>query len=135
MVDVGGGDGALLTAVLRGHPSVRGVVFDTPEGLAQAAENLRDAGLTGRCALRNVRRAIPGHGRLLIIEPVLPDTVDSALPAVMYLSDLNMLVNVGGRERTRADFHDLCQDAGFALTNVTPLPAPNGFSVIEAAPA
>lgn len=69
-----------------------------------------------------MRSVIPGHGRLLIVEPVLPDTVDGSAPAVMYLSDLNMLVNLGGRERTRTDFDELYNRAGFALTTVTPLP-------------
>lgn len=54
--------------------------------------------------LRHVRRVIPEHGRLLIVEPVLPDLVDGSTRPGMYLSDLNMLVNVGGRERTTADF-------------------------------
>jgi hypothetical protein len=85
--------------------------------------------------LRHCRQVIPDHGRLLIVEPVLPEIVDSSLPPVMYLSDLNMLVNVGGRERTQADFEDLCQRSGFTLTGVTPLPPPNAFSLIEAAPA
>jgi hypothetical protein len=78
---------------------------------------------------------IPDHGRLLIIEPVLPDAVDPSIPALFYLSDLNMLVNVGGRERTHADFETLCRDGGFELTGVTPLPAPAALSLIEAIPA
>jgi hypothetical protein len=46
-----------------------------------------------------------------------------------------MLVNVGGRERTRAEFDQLCRRAGFTVTEVRTLPATNGFSVIEAAHA
>ncbi|MFI0484461.1 methyltransferase [Actinomadura sp. 9N215] len=75
------------------------------------------------------------HGRLLIIEPVMPPTAGTALPAIMYLSDLNMLVNLGGRERIRADFETLCERADFTLTGVTALPPPNAFSLIEASPA
>ncbi|MFV2175650.1 methyltransferase [Actinomadura sp. LOL_016] len=169
VVDVGGGDGTLIAAILRAHPSLRGILFDTPEGLAQADGTLREHGVADRCALesgdffaavpgggdlyllksvihdwdddraatilRHIRRVIPDQGRLLIVEPVLPDTVTSALPPAMYLSDLNMLVNVGGRERTHADFHDLCQDTGFTLTRRLPPPPPLAFSLIEAAPA
>jgi ubiquinone/menaquinone biosynthesis C-methylase UbiE len=87
-----------------------------------------------RTILAHMRNVIPAHGRLLIIEPVLPPTVDGTLPPQMYLSDLNMLVNVGGRERTRADFEELCADAGFRLTTVTPLPPPAAFSLLEAEP-
>jgi hypothetical protein len=169
VVDVGGGDGTLIAAILRAHPALRGILYDTPEGLAQAEQTLLRADVGDRCALeagdffaavpaggdlyllksvihdwdderaatilRHVRRVIPERGRLLIVEPVLPTTVDSSVPAVMYLSDLNMLVNVGGRERTRDDFQDLCRSAGFTFTSDTPLPPPNAFSLIEAAPA
>ena len=87
-----------------------------------------------RTILAHVRNVIGADGRLLIIEPVLPPTVDGTLPPQMYLSDLNMLVNVGGRERTRADFEKLCADAGFRLTTVTPLPPPAAFSLLETEP-
>lgn len=85
--------------------------------------------------LSHIRRRIGDDGRVLIIEPVLPDRVDGSLPATMYLSDLNMLVNVGGRERTEHEFRSLCDRAGFTVTSVHPLPAPPAFSLIEAAPA
>ncbi|MFG2831408.1 methyltransferase [Streptomyces sp. NPDC048434] len=89
-----------------------------------------------RCAdiLGHCRRVIPDGGRLLLVEPVLPPVVDPAAAGVVYLSDLNMLVNVGGRERTRDDFELLCRAAGFAVRTVTRLPKPNRFSVIEAEP-
>ncbi len=87
-----------------------------------------------RCAtiLGHVRRVIPDDGRLLIIEFVLPPIVDCAMPLMTYLNDLNMLVNVGGRERTREEFHQLCATAGFRLGSVTPLSPP--FSLLEAMP-
>ncbi|WP_280511440.1 methyltransferase, partial [Nocardia farcinica] len=37
VVDVGGGDGTLIAQILRGARSVRGVVFDSPTGVAEAA--------------------------------------------------------------------------------------------------
>lgn len=43
--------------------------------------------------LAHIRRVTPDDGRLLIIEPVLPEVVDASLPSTMYLGDLNMLVN------------------------------------------
>ena len=71
---------------------------------------------------------------LLVIEPVLPEVVDAAAPSTMYLSDLNMLVNLGGRVRTRADFEQLCERAGFTLQSMTPLPPPVALSVLEVTP-
>lgn len=168
VADLGGGDGTLLAAVLAANPQLRGILFDTAHGSAQAAAVFGDAGLTERCdiqvgdffasappgadlyvlksvlhdwddercatILRLVRRVVPDHGGLLIIEPVLPPIVDGSVPARTYLSDLNMMVNVGGRERTQADFADLCRRSGFELQSVNRLPAPSGFSLIEARP-
>jgi O-methyltransferase/methyltransferase family protein len=81
--------------------------------------------------LSHVRSVTPDDGRLLIIERVLPPTVDGTVPPQTYLSDLNMLVNVGGRERTRTEFERLCADTGFRLTSITPLTA---ISLLEAEP-
>lgn len=168
VADIGGGDGTLLAAVLNRHPGLRGILFDSAAGLAEAPDILARAGVADRCdlvsgdffaavpgadlylmksivhdwdddrvvtILGHCRRALPAHGRVLIVEPVLPEVVDPAGPGLTYLSDLNMLVNVGGRERTRADFEEVCRRAGLAVTEVTPLPAPATFSLIEAVPA
>ncbi|EME98738.1 methyltransferase [Streptomyces mobaraensis] len=87
--------------------------------------------------LRHCREALPPGGRILIVEPVLPDTVDPEAPVtgggITYLSDLNMLVNVSGRERTRADFEDVCRRAGLTVVSVTPLAGAAPFSLVEAA--
>ncbi|WP_338933432.1 methyltransferase [Streptomyces netropsis] len=71
----------------------------------------------------------------MIVEPVLPTVVSAGTTEMPYLSDLNMLVNVGGRERTADDFTVLCTEAGFKLGAISPLPQPNVFHVIEATPA
>lgn len=43
VVDIGGGDGSLIAAILREHPALRGILFDTLAGLAQAETTLRHA--------------------------------------------------------------------------------------------
>ncbi|ARF74184.1 methyltransferase [Kitasatospora albolonga] len=86
--------------------------------------------------LSNCRKVLPPGGLVLIVEPVLPEVVDSAAGVtdggITYLSDLNMLVNVGGRERTHKDFTNVCRRAGLALTAVTPLTEAAPFALIEA---
>lgn len=168
VVDIGGGDGTLLAAILNRHEGLRGVLFDTAEGSAQAEDVLDAAEVSSRCAirtgdffdsvpggaevvvlksvlhdwddqrattiLRHCREALPEHGRLLVVEPVLPDAVQDATSPVIYLSDLNMLVNLGGQERTRTEFEALLGSGGFTVAEVTPLP-PSGFCLIEAVPA
>ncbi|KUM72339.1 methyltransferase [Streptomyces curacoi] len=81
--------------------------------------------------LRHCREVLPPDGRVLIVEPVLPESATA--DEVTCLSDLNMLVNVGGRERTREDFEEVCRRAGLTVTSVTPLPEAAPFWLIEAA--
>lgn len=91
--------------------------------------------------LSHCRNALPPRGLILIKEPVLPETAatstdaDTADGAVTYPSDPDMLVNVGGRERTRKDFEEVCHRAGLTLTSVTPLTDAAPFSPIEPSPA
>jgi hypothetical protein len=167
VADVGGGDGTLIAAILSAHPGLRGLLYDTVEGIAQADATLTAAGVGERCdrvtgdffasvpagadvyllksilhdwddersatILRHIRSVIPPHGRLLIVDAVLPDVVDPELSALGHLGDLNMLVQLGGKERTRGDFATLCAVTGFELADVTGL-APARFSLVEAVP-
>ncbi len=50
VVDIGGGHGVLLAAVLQAHPGLRGVLFDQPHVVAGAARMLEEAGVAARCA-------------------------------------------------------------------------------------
>ncbi|MFF4442357.1 methyltransferase [Streptomyces sp. NPDC001621] len=164
VADIGGGDGTLLAAVLREHPALTGILYDTAEGLSQAPQTLRRDGLEDRCSaipgdffvsvpqgadayliksilhdwpdekcvtiLSHIRAVLPAGGRVLIVEPVLSEVADPRAVG-QYLGDLNMLVNWGGRERTRAEFDAMCRLAGLEVVSVMPLPGP-GFSLIEA---
>lgn len=51
VVDVGGGYGTLLAAILRSNPKARGILFDQPHVVASAADYLTAAGVAGRCTL------------------------------------------------------------------------------------
>ena len=160
LIDVGGGHGSLLAAILGATPGLRGVLFDRPQVVAEARHHLEAAGLGGRCEvvagdffvslpaggdaymlkrvlhdwdderagaiLRNCHRAMPAHGRLLVIELVLPP---GNAPSLGKLFDLLMLVDPGGRERTEADYRTLLAGADFELTAVTP--TPSLVSVVE----
>jgi len=70
--------------------------------------------------LRNCRQAMPRDGCLLLIERIVGAPNEDV---GTKLSDLNMLVNAGGRERTREQFCDLLEESGFKLETVVPLPA------------
>ena len=79
--------------------------------------------------LQQCRRAIPADGKLFVIELVLPSGEE---PFFGKWLDLHMLVLLGARERTAAEYSDLFHAAGFELTNVVATPA--GPSVVEAVP-
>jgi hypothetical protein len=153
VVDVGGGHGALLAAILDANPRVRGVLFDQPHVVAGAevgercdvvAGSFFDAVPEGGDAymlksiihdwedaeavaiLRVCRRAMRPGSALLVIERELGDP--NELPQAKF-SDLNMLVAPGGRERSEEEYAALFAAAGFELVDV--MPAGSGMCVFE----
>ncbi|MET7458518.1 methyltransferase [Streptomyces sp. NPDC005574] len=77
--------------------------------------------------LRNCRTAMKPGNRLLIVESVVPEDAE---PHLSKLMDLVMLVGLGGRERTRAQYSELLANAGFTLGQVIPTKSPQ--SLLEA---
>ena len=68
-----------------------------------------------------------GGGRVLIVERLIPDDPAAALPVL--LSDMNMLVFTGGKERTNAEYGKLLTEAGLNPGRVLRFAPPYG--VIE----
>ncbi len=77
--------------------------------------------------LQNCHRALGPAGRLVLVEMVVPQ---DNRPSPAQAMDLNMLVMLGGRERTEEEYRRVLQEAGFQLERVIPTHSP--FSVIEA---
>ena len=159
LVDVGGGEGALLRDILVATPRLHGVLFDLPQVVARASEILTDD-IAARCQivggdffdaipkdadayllkgvihdwpdddaariLRNTRRAIRPDGTLLLIEGI----VDSTARPVGVM-ELLMLV-IGGRERSEAEFRSLLGSVEFSLARIIPT---GTSSLIECHPA
>lgn len=168
LADLGGGNGTLLAGILAAHPGLRGILFDSPGGLGDAADVLAAAGVADRCRtaggdfftavptadayvvksvlhdwddercaaiLAAVHAAIPGGGALFVVEPVLPREPEAmAGMRTTLMSDLNMLVCTGGKERTADEFAALFARSGFRLESITPCPPPTGYSVLRATP-
>jgi hypothetical protein len=80
-----------------------------------------------RKILESCRKALPPHGKVLLVETVVtpPNQFSTA-----KLLDLEMLVMAGGRERTEDEYRALFASAGLKLARVVPLPS--GQSVLEA---
>jgi O-methyltransferase domain len=81
--------------------------------------------------LRRCRRAMRGAGRVLIVERLIPEDGSDPLPTL--LSDINMLVLTGGRERSNGEYGALLRAAGLRPGAITPVAFPYG--VIEGEPA
>ncbi|MGE0240172.1 MAG: methyltransferase [Parvibaculaceae bacterium] len=163
IVDVAGGQGTLLAAILAANPAARGILFEMPHVVAMSQATLEQAGVAERCTLvdgdifvsipkggdiyllkkiihdfydpeahkilRTVREAIPPHGRLLLIELVIPAGNEASFSKLL---DLLMLVYPGGRERTEVEYGSLLASAGFKMTRV--LPTTSTVSLVEAVP-
>lgn len=83
-----------------------------------------------RAILATVRRAIPAHGRLVVIDHILSEP---PAPDEAQSTDLAMMAWAGGRERKLAEFSALFAATGFAVERVSRNPA--GHSAIEVRPA
>ncbi len=77
IVDVGGGHGALLAAILNANPGARGVLFDLPEVVADA-RIVREAGVQSRCSVvaGDMFDRIPPGGDLYLLKTVIHDWDD-----------------------------------------------------------
>lgn len=80
--------------------------------------------------LDNCRRAMSTQAKLVLIERMIPEQMkDSPRERALARSDLNMLVGLGGRERTKAEFAALLASTGLRVVNVLPV-APE-YTLIE----
>jgi hypothetical protein len=68
--------------------------------------------------LANVRKVISKGKRLLIVDAILPP---GNTPSFAKLSDINMMVITGGRERTEEDFRRILAATGFDVVSVNPI--------------
>ncbi|MBA3823847.1 MAG: helix-turn-helix domain-containing protein [Ktedonobacterales bacterium] len=83
--------------------------------------------------LQQCHRVMPPQAKLLVIEDVLPDRVTHSLISQdQQLSDLNMLVRTGGRERTEREYRQLFAAAHFAVTAF--VPTSGSRSILEVTP-
>lgn len=85
VVDLGGGDGTLMSAILAANPHLRGIVFDSPSGVAQARSVLAEAGVADRCEVRagDFFQAIPTGGDVYVIKSVFQDWDDKAATEIL----------------------------------------------------
>lgn len=78
--------------------------------------------------LSNLHDAAPAHGRLFVVEMVVPGP---ETPHFAKRLDMTMMVHLGGRERTKAEHRDLLERSGWSLEE-TMVPEAGELSVLEA---
>jgi hypothetical protein len=85
IVDVGGGQGEMLSAVLRAHPVLCGVLFDLPHAIRSAQGHLERAGVADRCELvaGNFFESVPHGGDAYLLKSVIDDWDDGQATAIL----------------------------------------------------
>ncbi len=85
IIDVGGGNGALLGAILAANPGMRGVVFDLPRGNAEAPQKLADAGVAANCEVvgGDFFRSVPEGADAYILKFIIHDWDDEQSLAIL----------------------------------------------------
>ncbi|GAA4510100.1 MULTISPECIES: methyltransferase [Nonomuraea] len=85
LVDVGGGRGHILSAILRANPEMRGVLLDREHVVEQARQALADDGLAGRCELvpGDFFRSVPEGRDAYLLGSVLHNWDDEDAVAIL----------------------------------------------------
>jgi hypothetical protein len=85
VVDIGGGQGRLLAAILAASPSTRGILYDLPSVVAGAGPVLSAAGVTDRCEVvsGDMFSHVPDGGDLYVLMRVLHDWDDACAVEVL----------------------------------------------------
>lgn len=85
IIDVGGGHGAILTAILQKHKNVRGIVFDAPSVVEGAASAIQSSGLSDRLstAAGNFFASVPTGGDLYLLKHIIHDWNDEKATAIL----------------------------------------------------
>ncbi len=147
VMDIGGGLGDLLRKILDEFRGIEeGVLFELPNVIEQATEELEDqerlrlvegdffldelpecdsvvasriihdwSGERAVKILKNVERSLPDGGKLILLEMVKPEDPEEDFGVSL---SFDLLVTVGGKERTEDEFRALGKTAGLELKEV-----------------
>ena len=159
VIDVGGGNGSLLAAILKRYPATRGILFDLPAVADHAASMMSGLGFDGRCQVvgGDFFSSVPAGADAYLMRHVIHDWQDDQAVRILrncreamapdgrvlvlenVIQPANepgfgkwldlMMLVVSGRERTEEEYRRLFSQAGLRLSRVVPTAA--GISVVE----
>ncbi|WP_407319810.1 methyltransferase [Isoptericola halotolerans] len=164
VVDVAGGNGALLATILRAHPGLHGVLVELDEPAARARAAFDSAGLRERVdvAVGSFFEPLPTRGDAYVLSAVLHDWDDESCLRILRncraattatdrllvieavghdgesvdpRMDLRMLAYTGGKERGVGELADLAARADLELVRTHLVPGSRYMAVVELAPA
>ena len=165
VIDIGGGTGTLLAAILRQYPGLQGVLFDQPHVVAEATSVLGAAGVADRCRIEagDFFVSVPTDGDIYILSWILHDWDDAratdilvqcrrAMPAEARLLVVERVIPPGNDPSPGklVDIHMLLVNAGgrerteaewrtllkaSGFSLQSSTPIGRGFSVLEALPS
>jgi ubiquinone/menaquinone biosynthesis C-methylase UbiE len=159
VVDIGGGNGEVISSVLNKNAGVKGILFDLPEVIDRARNNMSASGLSNRCELvsGNFFDSVVKGGDAYIMRHILHDWSDD--DAVTILTNCRKSMNaggkvlvveaviqegnepspfklldltmllIGGKERTKSQFENIFSKAGLKLNRIVPFQ--HDLSVVE----
>jgi O-methyltransferase/methyltransferase family protein len=160
IVDVGGGHGAKLLAILSANARLRGVLYDLPS-VVEGAVALGRSTVGDRCEIvgGDFFEGVPARADGYLLSGIIHDWNDEAALRILKncrrairpdgrlllvetvlspssdpsraLMDVLMMVLTGGRERTQEELGSLLGEAGFSLPQVIPTA---GASILESRP-
>ncbi|GMI97418.1 caffeate O-methyltransferase 1, O-methyltransferase 1, O-methyltransferase 3 [Hibiscus trionum] len=141
LVDVGGGLGITLSLITSKYPSIKGINFDLPHviqhapaypGVEHVGGDMFESVPKGDAILlkwilhnwsdddcvkllKNCYNAIPEDGKVVVAEAVVPIVPEAnSYSRDITQMDVQMMVTLGGKERTKPEFEALASKAGFS---------------------
>jgi SAM-dependent methyltransferase len=159
IVDIGGGHGSLLSAILQGNPQLKGIVFDLPHVVGSIKKTDFFPNDRVKIIGGDFFEKVPVGGDIYLLKQIIHDWDDTlslkilkncyeAMPpngriliidtvirpgqnqSTEKFFDLHMLVTAsGGKERTEVDFRCLLESAGFEFRQI--IPTPSSFGIVE----
>ena len=159
ILDIGGGHGSFISAILKEYPSITGILFDLPSVL-NSIKNF-DREIEGRIEIKtgDFFKEVPPGGEIYLLKQIIHDWKDDLSikilsncrevmtknsrvlvvelmiepgnkPDIAKFFDLHMmLTSTGAKERTKSEFSVLFKQAGLELKRI--IPTPSSFYILE----
>lgn len=162
VVDVGGGEGSLVAALVQANPGLSGIVFDlSPSAHSETTSTPKKDSPNITYSYGDFFDEVPSGGDLYLVKSVLHNWDNASCIRILKncrkamtsnsgllvlerivptgneksdakLFDINMLVMTGGMERTQDEYRKLFAAAGFTLTKC--VSTQSSLSILEGLP-